>query len=544
MDSKSKTEEQMMKKNHIGKLFIPVLMMCAVLFALPASANIGKIVYGYGDNHAFDSDGNRRVLTRGSEIKEGDTLVTGRGRLHVRLIDGGFISVYPHSEYKIDKFKFSGKKASNTTGRTSKKVSPAKESKEDRGFFSLLKGAARQVTGLLGRTYNENFKFKTAVATIGIRGTGFFARLCQADCFDADGNPVQDGMYVKNNTGVITMRNDAGEVALAQGQSAFAASSEDSPQQVIQPPISYSLITPDTELYDFDEKVIDPAFVPEGDVAIPVVPTEPPVTQPFVTLTTLEYVASEGTNLSSPVNNIDSTNGIDVIQQNGNEIIKFDGTGTDAGSVSYGQGTAVLVESGADLTLGVMWNRWGSGYTLTEGGFDLTTAGAVSGKDIHIIGTNNITPNFAALVASGATVSYMNTGGTSPTIEGFAGSQVGTQTLNVSINYANSEVTVFDLGVNFGATSMNTSLITQTFISATRADTFNGVNQIDLAGSCSGPGCGANGGFVSGAATINLVGPNAEGIYGSYNLTNQENAVSGSYVAKDTGLLAGPGTQL
>jgi hypothetical protein len=474
-------------------------------------------------------------LKKGSVINEGDILVTGRGRLHVRLIDGGFISVYPNSEYKIDKFKFSGKKVSSTIKNTGKQRSATKESKEDRGFFSLLKGAARQVTGLLGRTYNENFKFKTAVATIGIRGTGFFARLCQADCFDADGNPIQDGMYIKNNTGVITMRNNAGEVALAQGQSAFAASSEDSPVQVIQPPISYSLITPDTELYDFDEKVIDPAFVPEGDVVVPVpvVPTDPPVTQPVVMVTTLEYVASEGTIFSSPVNNVDATNGIDVIQQNGNEIVKFDGTGTDAGSVSFDRSTAALIESGTDTTLGVMWNRWGSGYTLTEGGVDLTTVDSVSGKDIHIIGSDNITPNFAALTAVGGTVSYMNTGGTSPTIEGFAGSQVGTQTLNVSINYTNSEVTVFDLGVNFGATSMNTSLSTITFISATRADSFNGVNLINLSGSCSGPGCGANGGFVSGETTINLVGPNAEGIYGSYNLTNQENAVSGSYLATE-----------
>ncbi|PCJ83236.1 MAG: hypothetical protein COA54_15765, partial [Thiotrichaceae bacterium] len=169
------------------KLKILLISAALLLSTNSVYANVGKIVYGYGNNYALDNDGNRRDLKRGDAIQEGDTLVTGKGRIHVRLIDGGFVSVYPNSEYRIDEFKFSGKKK-NVSASKNKKIQQATESKEDRGFFSLLKGAARQVTGILGRTYNDNFKFKTSVATIGIRGTGFFAKLCQADCFDADGN--------------------------------------------------------------------------------------------------------------------------------------------------------------------------------------------------------------------------------------------------------------------------------------------------------------------------------------------------------------------
>jgi len=58
-------------------------------------------------------------------------------------------------------------------------------------------------------------------------------------------------------------------------------------------------------------------------------------------------------------------------------------------------------------------------------------------------------------------------------------------------------------------------------------------NTVSLIGSCTGSGCGANGLSVNGEASINLVGPNAEGIYGAYNLTNLENAVSGSYLATE-----------
>ena len=531
MGKHDEAEDRMMTKLNIENILKHVLMMLIVVCALPVSANVGKVVYGYGENHAISSDGERRELIKGSEIKEGDTLVTGRGRIHVRLIDGGFISVYPNSKYKIDVFKFSGTKFDSATKEENSEKVLKQESTEDRGFFSLLKGAARQITGLLGRTYNKNFKVKTPVATIGIRGTGFFTRLCQADCYDDDGNLKPDGMYVKNNTGIITMTTDAGSVTLAQGQSAFAASSEDEPQQTVQPPIAYNVVTPDLALYDFDEKVVDireaNEVTPNGGGG-----NGTPVTTPVnVVVTTVEYVASEGTTFPSQINSI--TN---IIQQNANEIAHFEDA-TDSGILIFDKGTAVLTESGADTTLGVMWNRWSSGYTLTEGGFDLTTAGTLSGKDIHIIGSNNISPNFAALVASGATVSYVNTGGTTPTIEGFAGSQTGTQTLNATINYGTAEVTTFDLAVNFSGTSMTATLDPQiptpVFISASRADPFNGINLIDLVGACTGPGCGANGGGpVNGRATINLVGPNAEGIYGSYNLTNQDNAVSGTYLAQ------------
>ncbi|MBL4712594.1 MAG: FecR domain-containing protein, partial [Gammaproteobacteria bacterium] len=166
----------MIKLKNLNTVKLLIVSLTLLLSINSAYANVGKIIYGYGNNYALDLDGNRRSLKKGDVIKEGDTLVTGRGRVHVRLIDGGFVSVYPNSEYRIDKFKFSGKKKTdNTSVSNNKKRKPAIESKQDRGFFSLLKGAARQVTGLLGRTYNNNFKFKTSVATIGIRGTGFFA---------------------------------------------------------------------------------------------------------------------------------------------------------------------------------------------------------------------------------------------------------------------------------------------------------------------------------------------------------------------------------
>lgn len=66
-------------------------------------------------------------------------------------------------------------------------------------------------------------------------------------------------MYVKNNTGVISMTTDAGNVLLAQGQSAFAASSADLPQQTTQPPVAYHLVMPDHFQADFDTEIVNVA---------------------------------------------------------------------------------------------------------------------------------------------------------------------------------------------------------------------------------------------------------------------------------------------
>ena len=516
--------------------FVKILLIStALLLTNSVHANVGKIVYGYGNNYALDTDGNRRDLKKGDEIREGDTLVTGRGRMHVRLIDGGFVSVYPHSEYRIDKFKFSGKKIDDGVPAVSnKKVKEAVESKKDKGFFSLLKGAARQVTGLLGRTYNENFKFRTSVATIGIRGTGFFARLCQADCFDADGHPLQDGLHVKNNTGIITVKTNAGEVSLAQGQSAFAASSEDQPQQTVQPPIARNHVIPDIELFDFNEKILDVDQEVEVGVLTPVdPPVDPPVTPSTIVLTNLEYVTSIDTSVPAPFGGIDSTNGTDTIQQNGNEINRFTGTGVfvDLGPLVFDKGAGTLQESGSDALLGVVWNRWSTGYTLTEDASDITTSGPVSGKDIHLIGTNNLTSTLPG--AAGGIVNYTSVGGTSPTIEGFAGSQVGTQTVTAEIDYGSNIVNNFQVDVVFSNATISANLLT--------IENLTGVsgNTVSLIGSCSGAGCNsATAVGFDGSASINLVGANAEGIYGVFNMTNQENAVSGSYVATDGSLVA------
>jgi hypothetical protein len=53
-------------------------------------------------------------------------------------------------------------------------------------LVGLVKGGLRVVTGLFGKRNPSGVKFQTATATIGIRGTEFDARLCEADCAEEE----------------------------------------------------------------------------------------------------------------------------------------------------------------------------------------------------------------------------------------------------------------------------------------------------------------------------------------------------------------------
>jgi hypothetical protein len=74
----------------------------------------------------------------------------------LRFSDGAYVSLQPDTQFRVDEYRYDGK----TDG-------------SERGFFSLVKGGLRTITGLVGRVNKRNYQISTTVATIGIRGTEF-----------------------------------------------------------------------------------------------------------------------------------------------------------------------------------------------------------------------------------------------------------------------------------------------------------------------------------------------------------------------------------
>lgn len=164
-----------------------LLAGCLVLTtALAQAAPAGHVTNLSGPLFAADAQGGRRVLSVGSAVEPGETLVTEeKTYAQVRFVDQGVVTLKPGTQFKVESFSFD-----------------AEAPDKDGAVFSLLKGALRKVTGLIGKRGNQDaYRMATPTATIGIRGTGFGATLCPgAGC----GN-LPPGTYVDVFDGMVAV---------------------------------------------------------------------------------------------------------------------------------------------------------------------------------------------------------------------------------------------------------------------------------------------------------------------------------------------------
>ncbi|MCF8208074.1 MAG: FecR domain-containing protein [Rhodoferax sp.] len=164
----------------------------------------GTVTHLSGEVSIQRGDGAPIPATVGSKVLEGDIMVTGaNGYGRLEMTDGGELVLRPASQLKVETYRFIKDKPS-----------------EDSFVFRMLKGGLRTVTGLVGKRGNQDaYKLRTATATIGIRGTQFDLRTCQADC-----GALQDGTYLAVRFGAVYTGNELGLLSLAAGQVGFIPS--------------------------------------------------------------------------------------------------------------------------------------------------------------------------------------------------------------------------------------------------------------------------------------------------------------------------------
>ena len=190
-----------------------VAASCGALAAQPAAAvaaKAGQIDFVVGEVTATGGDGARRALAKGAAIEVGDTIETNAGRAWLRFRDGGYMSLQPNTEFRVDDYRFEGESDA-----------------QEKSFFSLLKGGMRAVTGFIGQRNKDAYRVNTPVATIGIRGTEYLATL-------------GDSLTVSCGEGVCVVTNEAGEVVLQAGQTVYMKDNqsrgERTTRKVVLPP--------------------------------------------------------------------------------------------------------------------------------------------------------------------------------------------------------------------------------------------------------------------------------------------------------------------
>lgn len=181
-------------------LFLLATLCC--LFAPGTfAAGAGAITRVSGDASIVGADGKARVAREKATLEQGDTVTTGKqGQVAIRFSDESLVQLRPQSAFRVDEYSYKGNQDS-----------------EAKGFFSLLKGSMRTLTGMIGKLNRPGYALHTPAATIGIRGTEYSALL-------------KNGLHVSVERGEISLTNRTGSFALAAGQRAFVRNQDSAPR--------------------------------------------------------------------------------------------------------------------------------------------------------------------------------------------------------------------------------------------------------------------------------------------------------------------------
>jgi hypothetical protein len=178
----------------IAALRLALLLGLSAASACAWTASAGR-VDNVGGNVTVVRPSGTTPLRTGSEVQEGDTLVTGPdGWALLSMVDGGIITLRPDTRLRIDTYRYS-----------------AGARNDDSVLLNLLRGAFRSVTGEVGHFFRANYQIKTPTATIGIRGTdhepAYFAPGESGDHEPGTFDRVAEGeSYIENPRGRVPVR--------------------------------------------------------------------------------------------------------------------------------------------------------------------------------------------------------------------------------------------------------------------------------------------------------------------------------------------------
>ena len=420
-----------------------ILITLSSLYPLVAySAGVGKIEFATGSVTAVNASGAQRTLAKGAEFETGDTLITGStGRAQVRFTDGAAVSLQPQTEFRIDEYHYN----TSTAG-------------EEKGFFSLLKGGMRTITGLIGRKARSDYQVRVPFATIGIRGTEYTAGL----------NAANDELLVNTGEGLVEVCAAGSCLVLAGGESAQVRPGNMPHRSDARPHLSPAQRSDDShdELND-DKYSSSEERESSGDV------------------TAIRPRMADGNGFAvryaSGASSALVSNATTDFNKSGMALRTFASAAlSDAGSTD-------TVEFGNDGTIG--WGRWTNGTATVEGNSQTFSAN----QGLHyVVGLPT-----AAMPSSGS-FSYSLLGATSPTV--------------VSGSVAPGTLTAASFTANFLAASGSISSALAVSIGGSNY-TITGTGGVlgnEFSGSLSGTGGGCGTGGCSGTLIGNFFGTSAE----------------------------------
>ena len=183
-----------------------VWWLFAILTALSnfAWGAVGYVHEASGDVRVQDGSAATRAVKPGDTFDSGATFQTaGNSKAVIKFEDGQLVSMQSNTVFRVDQYSFN-----------------VNNPKTGNSALSLLRGAARFVTGLIGWTNRNNVRLAAGTATIGIRGTDVTVIV----------NPVTQAVQAAINAGAIALQTPLGVSTIGVGQySSFVPGQPPSP---------------------------------------------------------------------------------------------------------------------------------------------------------------------------------------------------------------------------------------------------------------------------------------------------------------------------
>ena len=383
-----------------------LLALISAAFAGQANAAAGRIEFAFGGATVSGANGQSRPATRGLEVNSGDVVRTTDGRVQVRMEDGAYISLQPNTEFGIKEYRFEGK-ADGT----------------ESAFYSLLKGAMRTVTGLIGRTNRNRYQVATPTATVGIRGTGGLIQV------QNDGSTL-----VQGTSGIWFLANSSGSIDIPAGVSGVApADPSQPPKETVDIPAAGPAPLPPEEEYVQGEQ-----REPDGENVITT-----PTTPVLVTGAGYEVVNVFGYSSNFPG------------MANGSADATFNSSGqmteVAVNSTTFSLGAGTHADFGTDGILA--WGRWIGPVTVAGAWCEGTCSGTsyTADQGLHyVVGlpTPRIpTSGMASYSMYGATQPTYIDGSTAPgTFSGSLNVDFGALSVGVNLNVSMPDGKGYSIG--------------------------------------------------------------------------------------------------
>lgn len=214
-----------------------------------ASQSAGKTLMARGDVIATSSnDSESRKLKRRAPVFLVDTINTAeQSQAQLRMSDGGLIALKAQTQLKISDYKFDGAESGGSV------------------VMELVSGGLRTITGKI-KGNNGNYKLKTPVGSIGIRGTHY-----EVEWYEG-------ALYVAVWDGTIELNNDFVKEPLLLGQGGdFSFAKIDLQGEVtelLEPPQQLSSLTTSAQSSESENKEILSQIVASSSGSQLVEPTQ------------------------------------------------------------------------------------------------------------------------------------------------------------------------------------------------------------------------------------------------------------------------------